>query len=373
MSEIYIHRTDKDAESGNNFTRIDNRVIGNTHLTPLARLALVYLLSKPDDWKVSDANLRRYLECGVTKLQSVIKELKTAGYLDRRQLKDNGKWKTAPTHIYESPELNYRYSFSEHQNVNDGNGLSDSERQNLNSFNNDGLSNNPKLTNEEGTTEREISASACITHDDTSSSFSEKLAQKLLDIGAVKSLKTATRDADSLLKKYSFAAIEAAIVIAVEKQQATTKYIRGILENKAAAALDNSPVGIFRRETQIKGDIKPAILEWLEKEAKYSHYTPEFLAAVIRYVDSGAFDGLSIFDVNDFENTSWELRTPERVWYRYTAADKSRFIVTDIERKAGDKIAFEKESTIQQVQAIHKVVKQIKQEFGIDAECENQY
>lgn len=86
------------------FTRIDNRVINDTKLTPLARLAMVYLLSKPDDWQVQNTDLRRYLEVGINKVETIIKELKAAGYLDRRQFKnDAGQWETGHTDIYEQP------------------------------------------------------------------------------------------------------------------------------------------------------------------------------------------------------------------------------------------------------------------------------
>lgn len=101
-----IFRTDKNAASGNVFTRIDNRVIDDTSLTPTARLALVYLLSRPDDWIVQDRDLRRYLEVGIKKLQSVIQELRDAGYLDRQQRKnDQGRWYTTMTLVFEHPDL----------------------------------------------------------------------------------------------------------------------------------------------------------------------------------------------------------------------------------------------------------------------------
>lgn len=103
-----IHRTDKGDRDrkGNPFTRIDNRLIDDTRLTPLARLAVVYLLSKPDDWQVRDADLRRYLEVGTHKLEGIIQELKQTGYLTRRQFIKNGRWTTGETDIFEVPKLN---------------------------------------------------------------------------------------------------------------------------------------------------------------------------------------------------------------------------------------------------------------------------
>ena len=388
-----IYRTDKNPESGNTFTRIDNRVINDTKLTPAARLALCYLLSKPDDWSIQDHDLRRYLEVGIKKLQAVIQELRDAGYLDRQQRKDDqGRWYTTSTLVFEDPELNRAVGqkpsngepleAAENATVgqkpsrrlpSDGNG-SDGNGWTVNvQYTNNGVTNDESPTTERGTTEGETTSAngACIAHDASLSSSLEKIVQRLLEIGTTKTRKTAERDAKSLLKSHSEDAILAACTLAVIAEEPNTKYIRGILKKQAAAAVDNTPVGIYRRETGIKGDIKPAIVEWLETESRYGHYTPEFLAAVIRHVDNAPdYDGLSIFNRNDFDMVSDELREPVDVFFRPTP-DNTKFIIDDIKRKAGDRIPFDRESKHIQSAAVKMVVDYIKREHGVDAVCGN--
>lgn len=102
-----IFRTDKSEGSGNTFTRIDNRVLNDDRLSPLARLAMIYLLSKPDDWELREYDLRRYLEVGINKTRKIIAELKELGYLQRKQFRseETGKWTTTTTAVYECPDL----------------------------------------------------------------------------------------------------------------------------------------------------------------------------------------------------------------------------------------------------------------------------
>ncbi|MFB9947352.1 hypothetical protein ACFFP0_00760 [Rhizobium puerariae] len=68
------------------FTVVRNELINHRTLAVEARALMIYLLSRPDDWELQIADVRRFLgrgdkPCGRDKAYSVVKELKQAGYL----------------------------------------------------------------------------------------------------------------------------------------------------------------------------------------------------------------------------------------------------------------------------------------------------
>jgi hypothetical protein len=103
-----ILKTSKEPDSGAKYTRIDNRLICDEDLSPLAKLALIYLLSKSDDWTLVFANLKRYLQIGDNKLKAILAELKAEGYINRTQAIDpqNNRFGRVQTDIFEIPQLN---------------------------------------------------------------------------------------------------------------------------------------------------------------------------------------------------------------------------------------------------------------------------
>jgi hypothetical protein len=105
---VTTYRTDKTTEAGNFFTRVDNRVIDDPELSPLAKLALIYLLSKSDDWQLIFADLKRYLGVGDNQTKKIIAELTERDYINRSQKKDVEKKRfgRCQTDIFEIPELN---------------------------------------------------------------------------------------------------------------------------------------------------------------------------------------------------------------------------------------------------------------------------
>ena len=87
--EITIHR----GRRVRNFTVVNNQIIEARHLSVRARLALIYLLSKPDDWALQITDLRRVLGVGEQDLgrdtvYAVVAELVQAGYIEKRQVVD---------------------------------------------------------------------------------------------------------------------------------------------------------------------------------------------------------------------------------------------------------------------------------------------
>lgn len=103
-----IHRTYKgDANTPPDypFTRIDNRIFDDTQLSLDAMGVLVYLLSKPDDWTIRDKHLKNHFSIGRKRLDRIMGELKTCGYLKRWQYRGkNGRFATK-SQIYEHPTI----------------------------------------------------------------------------------------------------------------------------------------------------------------------------------------------------------------------------------------------------------------------------
>jgi hypothetical protein len=107
------------------YTIISNDVINNPELSPASLGVLVYLLSKPDDWQVRDEELQARFNIGREKLKRVVRELKAAGYLARRQFRGNdGKFFTE-TLVYEVPSRGVKPD-SGNRGVKTGSGSPDS-------------------------------------------------------------------------------------------------------------------------------------------------------------------------------------------------------------------------------------------------------
>ncbi len=70
---------------------------------------LGYLLSKPNDWQVRVNHLIRLRNAGRDKIRRMLRELETAGYLERRRLRrPDGTWRWECL-IYEDPQMNPTY------------------------------------------------------------------------------------------------------------------------------------------------------------------------------------------------------------------------------------------------------------------------
>lgn len=88
-----------------NFTIIENTVIRDHKLTFRARGILAYILSMPDHWSTSSDHLSRVSQEGRDAIRRALRELETAGYLQRKKLQDaQGRWVTQ-TLIFDAPQL----------------------------------------------------------------------------------------------------------------------------------------------------------------------------------------------------------------------------------------------------------------------------
>ena len=66
-------------------TRIQNYIIWDKGMSPLARFALIAMLSLPDDWDYSVRGMAAMLNISKDTMSKYIRELEDAGYLKRRQ------------------------------------------------------------------------------------------------------------------------------------------------------------------------------------------------------------------------------------------------------------------------------------------------
>ncbi|WP_297802892.1 hypothetical protein [uncultured Brevundimonas sp.] len=91
------------------YTAISNSLINNLSLSPEARLTMIYLLSKPEDWKLQVNDIRRFLgttekQCGRNKAYEVIKELKASAYIIAiNEIADNGRFNRITYYVFDEP------------------------------------------------------------------------------------------------------------------------------------------------------------------------------------------------------------------------------------------------------------------------------
>jgi hypothetical protein len=77
----------------------DNTVVYDESVSALARLTLVYLLSKPPKWKLRANDIKRYLGVGINKVYRILRELREAGYLVMERIQSAVRWD-----VYEVPK-----------------------------------------------------------------------------------------------------------------------------------------------------------------------------------------------------------------------------------------------------------------------------
>jgi hypothetical protein len=85
------------------YTMISNATLQDTSVSLEARGLLTYLLSKPDAWVVIVTWLQEEMNVGRVKLNRIIKELETAGYIVTRVIREHGQIVQYERIVYESP------------------------------------------------------------------------------------------------------------------------------------------------------------------------------------------------------------------------------------------------------------------------------
>lgn len=84
------------------FTQIDNRMINDPGLSAKAKGILLYLLSKPSDWKVYEIDIVNNMKDGRDSIRSGISELIKNGYIEREMASgEKGKFAGYNYNVYE--------------------------------------------------------------------------------------------------------------------------------------------------------------------------------------------------------------------------------------------------------------------------------
>lgn len=91
------------------YTTISNSIIDHPTLSPDARLALIYLLSKPANWELRIADLQRLLGTrgkprGRDKAYAVVDELKASAYIVAEQQKHQGRFGRIIYYVFDEPQ-----------------------------------------------------------------------------------------------------------------------------------------------------------------------------------------------------------------------------------------------------------------------------
>ena len=87
-----------------NWTQIRNEIIEDPRLTFKATGVLIFVLSKPDNWRTSTRHLASVKKEGIDAIRTAMSELESAGYIKRRRYQDEeGKW-CYDTLVFDTPQ-----------------------------------------------------------------------------------------------------------------------------------------------------------------------------------------------------------------------------------------------------------------------------
>lgn len=89
------------------FSIINNKIIEDKKISFKARGLLIYMLSKPDDWKFYPDELAKHSDKdGVKAINTALQEMESVGYLVRKRKRDNkGHFKGIDYLLYETPQV----------------------------------------------------------------------------------------------------------------------------------------------------------------------------------------------------------------------------------------------------------------------------
>lgn len=93
LTTIHLH------VDGDPFARVRKEALEDASLTWKAKGLLAYLLGKPDNWQVRQRDLMNRSADKKTAVQSGMRELETAGYAKREEVRQGGRFKALIWHI----------------------------------------------------------------------------------------------------------------------------------------------------------------------------------------------------------------------------------------------------------------------------------
>ena len=87
-----------------NYTTISNQLFKNKTISLKAKGLMAYLLSLPNDWNLSINGIVACSKEGRRAIGNTIKELISAGYIERNQIRDKGKFIGYDYFVFEQPK-----------------------------------------------------------------------------------------------------------------------------------------------------------------------------------------------------------------------------------------------------------------------------
>lgn len=88
-----------------NYTTISNQLFKNKGISLKAKGLMGYLLSLPSDWNLSINGIVSVSKEGRTAIRNVFTELINAGYIERKQIRNKGKFVGYDYFVFEQPKL----------------------------------------------------------------------------------------------------------------------------------------------------------------------------------------------------------------------------------------------------------------------------
>lgn len=89
-----------------NFAVVPNRTANDESLKADTLGVLVYLLAKPQDWKVSISDLRKRFDMGRNRVYAILQELTEAGYVEKVQNRadETNRFTAVEYHVFDCPQ-----------------------------------------------------------------------------------------------------------------------------------------------------------------------------------------------------------------------------------------------------------------------------
>lgn len=73
----------------NPFVMVDKEWVNNPDISAKAKGVLLYLVSKPDDWTVYEADISNHMKDGIKAIRSAVRELMEYGYIHRKRVRND--------------------------------------------------------------------------------------------------------------------------------------------------------------------------------------------------------------------------------------------------------------------------------------------
>ena len=99
MTETFINKSTLQE----NYSTLPNKLINDDKLSGDGLAVLVYLLSKPADWKVNAQNIANRFGWGIKKVYNIMKHLIQIGYIAKDIQREQGKFAVTVYFVYDSP------------------------------------------------------------------------------------------------------------------------------------------------------------------------------------------------------------------------------------------------------------------------------